>query len=232
MSSKAIAIIPARGGSKRILKKNIKKLLGKPMIGYTIEAAFKSGIFDKIVVSTDCPEIAEISSGLGAEVPFLRAKNIADNTTPVSVATLDALDRIDPNKDKYNFVCQLMANCPMRDETDIISSYEKLITTGTQSQISVSGYGWLKPNWAVKINKDQTFDHVFPLEINERSQDTESLYCPNGTIWWSSTATLRKYKSFFHNKTTVHKIPLLHSIDIDELEDFEIAKILLGMKNE
>ncbi len=202
------------------------------MIGYTINAALKSGLFERVIVSTDCPEIAEISKRFGAEVPFMRKPNIADDNTPVSIATLDTLDKIDPNADTYEYICQLMANCPLRTSSDITASFENLLKTNSVSQISTSGYGWLKPNWAIHINEDRTFKHVYPVETNERSQDSEQLYCPNGAIWWSTTKTLRQYASFIHDKTTVHQISLLHSVDIDEIEDFEIAEKLMELSNE
>ena len=108
-----IAIIPARGGSKRIPGKNVRELAGRPMIAYTIEAACASGLFERVVVSTDSQEIAEIAERYGAESPFLRDAGLADDVTPVSLATLDALQRLDPDGGQYDTLAQLMPNCPV-----------------------------------------------------------------------------------------------------------------------
>src|SRR6185503_14067921 len=109
MRLEVIAIIPARGGSKRVPGKNIRPLAGKPLIAYTIEAALGSGLFHRVVVSTDSEEIAAVSRISGAEIPFLRSAEISDDVTPISAATADALERLDPDGTQYRFVAQLMA---------------------------------------------------------------------------------------------------------------------------
>ena len=117
-----IAIIPARGGSKRIPKKNIIDFDGKPMIAWTIEAAKKSNMFTKVLVSTDCEDIANVSRDFGAEVPFLR-QSFADDNSPVSLATISALkDAEDYWKIDFDCVAQLMPNCPLRSDKDIVSA--------------------------------------------------------------------------------------------------------------
>ena len=118
--SENIAIIPARGGSKRVPKKNILEFFGKPMIAWTIEAAIKSNTFTKVLVSTDCEEIAKISKNYGAEVPFLR-KSYADDISPISLATHDALIQAEDFWSlKFDTVTQLMPNCPLRNDKDIV----------------------------------------------------------------------------------------------------------------
>ena len=124
MLDRAIAIIPARGGSKRVPGKNIRPLAGKPLIAYTIEAALGSRLFHRVVVSTDSEDIAAVARTYGAEVPFLRSAGISDDITPVSAATADALERLDPDEDQYRLVAQLMANCPLRTAEDVRSSYK------------------------------------------------------------------------------------------------------------
>ena len=145
MRGSAVAVIPARGGSKRIPKKNIRLLNGKPLIAYTILAAIESSLFRRVVVSTDSKEIAEIAVELGSEVPFLRDANLADDITPVSEVTADALCRLASSGDRCEYVAQLMANCPLRNATDICNSYRQFEETGADSQISVVRYGWQNP---------------------------------------------------------------------------------------
>jgi N-acylneuraminate cytidylyltransferase len=153
MSEACIAVIPARGGSKRVPKKNLRMLGDKPLIAFTIEAARKSGVFERILVSTDNSEIAEVAHEYGAEIPFLREADLADDFTPVSAVTVDALVRLDPAGDKFRNVCQLMPNCPLRTAEDIIDSYRQFVVTGAESQLSVVRYGWQNPWWAMRRNE-------------------------------------------------------------------------------
>ena len=120
-----LAIIPARGGSKRIPGKNVRPFAGTPLIAYTIAAALDSGLFEQVIVSTDSPEIAEIAIHYGAQVPFLRDEQLSDDFTPVSEATADALFRVDPAGGRFESVAQLMANCPLRTARDVRASYEQ-----------------------------------------------------------------------------------------------------------
>ena len=142
-----VAIIPARGGSKRIEKKNIRELCGKPMIGWTISAARESGLFDRIVVSTDDPEIADVAKGLGASVPFLR-KHYADDISPVSLATVGTLRQLsDELGEQYDIVVQLMANCPLRRASHIVEALDNFVAQQARSQISCFKFGWMNPCW-------------------------------------------------------------------------------------
>ena len=109
-----LAVIPARGGSTRIPRKNIRKFLGRPLIAYTIAAAQESGLFEKVIVSTDDPEVADVSCQFGAEVPFIRPASLADNRTASSPVTTDALERVDPSGALYSYVAQLLPTCPLR----------------------------------------------------------------------------------------------------------------------
>ncbi len=230
MPEKLLAVIPARGGSKRIPKKNIRELLGRPMIAYTIDAALESGLFEKVIVSTDCPEIAEVSKYCGAEVPFLREGNIADDHTPVSAATLDALNRIDSEGTYYGSICQLMANCPNRDSKDIAGSYKHFVDYGRKTQISVTKYGWLNPWWAMESEPGKTMRPVFEEKLKSRSQDLPNLFCPTGAIWWSTCDNLRQNKTFHSSDRTGYEISWQHAVDIDDYEDWELAEILLTLR--
>lgn len=227
---KAIAVIPARGGSKRIPKKNIKPLLGKPMIGYTIEAALESGLFQRVIVSTDSPEIAKVSEQLGAEVPFMREPAIADDITPVSAATLDALNKVDPEGNKYDYICQLMANCPMRDADDIRSSFSNLKKHKAGAQISVTKYGWLNPWWAMEMDSGKPLKPVFEAKLKERSQDLAPLFCPTGAVWWATCNTLRQ-EGTFHTKDKIgFELNWKNAVDIDDYEDWDMAEFLMTQR--
>lgn len=226
-----IAVIPCRGGSKRIPGKNIRALQGKPIIGYAIEAALKSTLFERVVVSTDSEEIAEVGRKYGADVPFLRDEKIADDFSPVSVATLDAVNRIDPAGELFHNVAQLMANCPLRNVDDVLASYAQFVAFGADTQISVTEYGWLNPWWAMTSDETHVLTPVFKERMAARSQDLPHLYCPTGSIWWAKTAVLRQYGTFYAPGYTGWVMPWQRAVDIDTEEDWKMAE-LLSVKRE
>jgi N-acylneuraminate cytidylyltransferase len=227
MTEKAIAIIPARGGSKRIPNKNIRPLAGLPLIAHTIIAAAECGLFSRIVVSTDSEEIATVARHYGAEVPYLRDSALADDFTPVSAVTADALMHLDPTGESFTSVAQLMANCPLRTAADVIDSFRQFQATDCESQISVVLYGWQNPWWAMLRNERQQLEPLFKGQMAARSQDLPQLFCPTGAIWWAKAATLRRAKTFHVDGRTGWEIPWQRGIDIDTLDDFALAEVLL-----
>lgn len=223
-------MIPARGGSKRVPGKNVKPMFGKPLIGYTIEAAQQSRLFQRIVVTTDSEEIAETARKLGAEVPFLRGQNLADDITPVSAATVDVLVRLDPAGDAFDYACQLMANCPLRNAEDILDSYRQFTTTGADSQLSVVRYGWQNPWWALRRDADFRLEPVFKDHIMMRSQDLPEIFCPTGAIWWAKTPVLRKEGTYhIPNRTGWAMSSWERALDIDTEEDWALVEALMGL---
>lgn len=227
---KSIAIIPARSGSKRIPKKNIMDFFEKPIIAYTIEAAINSKKFDRVIVSTDSNEIAEISKQFGAEVPFLRTENADDNTT-VSDAVLFALNQSENYyQEKYEYVAQLMANCPIRDENDTAKAYENFIENDYDSQLTCFKFGFMNPWWAFKLNNDFSATKLIEQDINIRSQDLEDLYCPTGAMWIAKSEKLREHKSFYTGSQKYFEIDWKSAVDIDNYEDVELAKAVYLLK--
>jgi len=227
-SSKHLAVIPARGGSKRVPGKNIRGLCGKPVIAYTIEAALESGVFSRVIVSTDSDEIATIARRFGAEVPFLRDSGLADDYTPVSLVTLDALERLDLDGTVFRNVAQLMANCPLRTADDIRDSYRQFVEAGADAQISVTRYGWLNPWWA--MTRDGKFRLAFIFDeqrVNKRSQDLPEVFCPTGAIWWAKAGVLRREKTFHIAGRMGWEIPWQRAVDIDTEDDWQMAKLLM-----
>jgi pseudaminic acid cytidylyltransferase len=228
-SGTALAVIPARCGSKRIPGKNIRPLAGKPMIAYTITAALESGLFDRVVVSTDSPEIAEVARQYDAEVPFLREQNLADDFTPVSLVTADALRRLDPDGKNFDSIAQLMPNCPLRNAQDIINSHLQYERNRAESQISVVRYGWQNPWWAMRRNEGYELEPLFREQFSSRSQDQPELFCPTGAVWWTRTSTLRRTQTFHLENRTGWEIPWERAIDIDSFEDFALAEIVFKL---
>jgi CMP-N-acetylneuraminic acid synthetase len=179
-----------------------------------------------VVVSTDSQEIAQVALQYGAEVPFLRGQDLADDCTPVSSATVDALFRLDSVGDKFDSVAQLMPNCPLRTAGDVRESYTQFEKTGAQSQISVVRYGWQNPWWAMRRNERHELEPVFKDQITARSQDLPELVCPTGAIWWARTGALRRAKTFYLENRTGWEIPWQRGIDIDTFEDWAMAEVL------
>ena len=233
VSKKRVAIIPARGGSKRIPKKNIIDFLGKPMIAHTIEAAINSNCFDDIIVSTDDTEIADVSARYGAMVPFLRDKYADDHST-ISQATVHTLEKLSSKLDKnYGSVVQLMANCPIRNSEDIVQACNYFDSNTHNFQISAFKFGWMNPWWAHKMNDNFTVKPVFDDEIrNRRSQDQPDLYCPTGAIWIANSEKVKDSKSFYGDSYRFFPIDWKSAMDIDDLDDLEFAKVLMKYKYE
>lgn len=222
----AIAIIPARGGSKRIPKKNIMDFCGKPMIAWTIDAAIKSEKFERIIVSTDDQNIADTAIQFGAEVPFLREK-YSDDITPVSEATLFALSQAELYyQEEYETVAQLMANCPLRGEQAIQSSIESFANSGSHFSISAFKFGWMNPWWAAKIDKQGVPTPMFPEALTQRSQDLSELYCPTGAIWLANVDAIKNSQTFYGDDYRFTPISWVDALDIDDYDDLAMAKAL------
>jgi len=222
---KILAIIPARGGSKRIPKKNIIGFKGKPMIAWTIEAATKSGCFDKIFVSTDDNEIAEVSKGYGADVPFLREEH-SDDFSTVSDVVVREVSRFEED---YDIVVLLMANCPIRNEIDIKQSINSFVDQNRKFQISCFKYGWMNPWWAHKLAENGKGNPLFEKSIKNRSQDLDELYCPTGAIWVANIEDLKICKTFYGPNFTMEPINWKNAVDIDDYEDLELADIVFDL---
>lgn len=219
-----IAIIPARGGSKRIPRKNVVDFFGKPMIAWTIEAALESGCFERVVVSTDDEEIAWVARSHGAEVPFLRLDS-ADDFSPVSQATLSCLKQAEEHWQKsFSIVVQLMSNCPIRSAHDIRQALQRFEQNHVDFQISSFKFGWMNPWWAVKLDERHSPKRLFPEAGKARSQDLPELYCPTGAIWIANAAALKEAGSFYGEGHVFEPMHWTSAVDIDDMEDFRMAE--------
>jgi N-acylneuraminate cytidylyltransferase len=228
-----VAIIPARGGSKRIPHKNIVEFCGKPMIAWTIQAAIDANIFDDIYVSTDSPEIATCSENHGAKV-IMRSSCFDDQST-VSQATIQTLKQLQEQGKEYDTVIQLMANCPIRGYADIINSFDNFKEQGNKFQISCFTYGFMNPWWAVRLEEKYRPEALFPEAIKSRSQDLPKLFCPTGAIWIADVKSLIQAGTFYAPGYRMCPIPWESAADIDDYEDLKLAKALMKInesKNE
>jgi CMP-N-acetylneuraminic acid synthetase len=231
VKEKSIAIILARGGSKRLPNKNILKINNKPLVAWSIEAAINSRQFTKVLVSTDSKKILNISKKYNAEVPFLRSK-AADDYSTSSLATYYALCQAEKFwGEKYDLVVQLMANCPLRTAEDIKNSIKAFKKSKTPSQISCFRYGWMNPWWAVKLNKKGIPSKIFPKLTEKRSQDYQKLYCPSGALWIARRDNFINKKNFYMKGHRYQEINWISAIDIDDKDDFKMAKMCLNLRN-
>ncbi len=218
-------MIPARGGSKRIPRKNVRPLGGKPLLAYTLGAALESGRFERVIVSTDDPDIAALAESLGAEAPFTRDATLADDHTPSSLVTLDVIERLGLPGDTE--VAQLLPNCPLRNAEDVRLSHDAFQTSGSASQLSVTRYGWLNPWWAF-TQDSQGLKPLFEEDLKKRSQDLPTLYCPTGAIWWTTATSLQRERTFHTAHKTGWELPWQRAIDIDDEDDWQMAEFLLA----
>jgi len=223
-----IAIIPARGGSKRIPKKNIKQLCGKPLIEYTIESALKSRFLDRIIVSTENEEIAKISKDLGAEV-IIRPDELALDITPTDDVVQNVLEKMKVNQNYFpEIIVLLQPTSPLRTTDDIDNAIEKFKNSKCESLIGVTEYDH-SPYWAFEI-ENGLLKSIFGRKKFLRSQELPKLYRPNGSIFITKSDTFVKYRSFY----TKHIIPFImsyeRSIDIDNELDFLLSELILKNK--
>lgn len=228
-----LGVIPARGGSKRLPGKNILPINGMPMIGWTIKAAIDSEVFEDVIVYTDSEEISRIAIELGALVPFLREPADADDFTPSSIATLNALVRFEEvSGKKYDYVAQLMANCPCRDSDDIAQAFEHFIKNNVEFQISSFKFGWMNPWWAMRLESDFSPKPLFQEALSSRSQDLDSLYCPTGAVWFAKKDALIQARTFYGENYKLYPMNWMSAVDIDDQEDFEMAETVLLLKSQ
>ena len=175
MQNKSVCIIPARGGSKRIPRKNIKLFHGKPLIAYSIEVALKSNLFDKVIVSTDDEEIAKVAIDYGAVVPFLRPKELSDDFTGTSTVVNHALEYLKSIGENYDFVCTIYATAPFLDEKYLIEGFEKLKNSNAKNAFSSTSMPFPIQR-TFKITSDERCQMFFPEHFQTRSQDLDEAY--------------------------------------------------------
>ena len=223
-----IAIIPARGGSKTIPRKNIKLLAGKPLIVYTIETALKSKLLDRVIVSTDDEEIAVISKKHGAEVPFIRPRELALDTTPMLPVLQHAVSYVERNgKSHVDIVVLLQPTSPFREVSDIKNCIEKLKNEKVDSVVTVCE---AEHNPYFAMMKFQN-DNLMPLLKTEkpitRRQEAPKVYRLNGAVYAVRRNVLINENKIFTDNTKAVIMSQERSIDLDRPIDFEFAEFLI-----
>jgi CMP-N,N'-diacetyllegionaminic acid synthase len=223
-----LAIIPARGGSKRLPRKNVLDLSGLPLIAWTINAALSSKYIDRVIVSTDDPEIARVSEEHGAEVPFLRPEHLSTDQAASIDAIFHSLEALECRGDNFDFVILLQPTSPLRNEDDIDGAVEQLIEKNSNAVISICKAEH-HPLWCNTLPHDLSMADFLNREIrNIRSQDLPVYYRLNGAIYLCSIEELKKQRTLYiENDITAYIMPQDRSVDIDGEIDLVLAKMML-----
>jgi CMP-N,N'-diacetyllegionaminic acid synthase len=230
-TKKILTVIPARGNSKGISRKNIKLLAGKPLIAWTIETALALQAICRVIVSTDDVEIAQIARQWGADVPFLRPNILSSDSAKSVGVIIHALDWL-MKKDNYlpDFVLLLQPTSPLRTAFDIKGAIK--LQKGKNADAVVSVYEVSHPfSWVREIDRDRKFLPKPDVGSVSRRQDARKLYQLNGALYLIKTSVLKKELTFTPEKTYAYIMPNERSLDIDTPWDFYLADLILRDKN-
>jgi pseudaminic acid cytidylyltransferase len=220
-----IAVIPARGGSKRIPRKNIRLFCGKPIIAYSIEAAQHTGLFDQIVVSTDDEEIASIARNFGATTPFIRPKEIADDFTGTNAVVKHAVGWFAEQGHNIVHACCIYATAPLLQPRSIREGYDTLAGSDAAFAFSVTSYAFPIQR-ALRLLADGRVDAFYPEHRLTRSQDLEPAYHDAGQFYWGTARAFLDDVPLFSSRSVGVILPRLLVQDIDTLEDWEQAEAM------
>ncbi len=218
-----LAIIPARGGSKGIPRKNIKDLAGKPLIAWTIEEAKKSIYLDRIILSSEDAEIIEVAKKWGCDVPFIRPVELATDETPGIDPVIHTINTL---QIKYDFIVLLQPTSPLRQSFHIDQAIELLLRKKSKSLVSFCKVD-KNPNWMVQINEHGELNPYIDNKTITRRQDLPELLMPNGAIYIAQCDWLLMKKSFLESKTTAFIMDSKSSLDIDTDWQWELAELFL-----
>ena len=224
-----VAIIPARGGSKRIPRKNIKMFKGKPMIAWAIQAAKKSDLFDHVLVSSDDPEILEISREYGAETPFVRPKNISDDMTATVPVIAHAVGECIASGWRVDYACCIYPGVPFLDTNDLVKSFQLLLESGADFVYPVTEYAHPIQR-AMRQMPSGQMEFIDNNSELTRTQDLEATYHDAGQFYWGKIDAWVEHKKM-HSDGLGLVIPNWRVVDIDNLDDWKRAELLSAVIN-
>ena len=225
-NQKILCVIPARKGSKGLKNKNIKKLNNIPLIGWSILAAKKSKLITEVIVSTDSEKISKISKKYGAKVPFLRPKKLATDKSSSFSVLKHAIEFFKKKEIFFDYILLLEPTSPLRDHSDIDMCIKKVLNNKIDTMVSVAQVVSQHPSFLYSFkNKDYLKPYLKnSKKLYVRRQDIKPLYYLEGSIYISKISTLLKEKTFYHNKTCGFKLEKWKSLEIDDIDDFNLAK--------
>ena len=221
---KNLAIIPARGGSKRIPGKNIKQFLGKPIIPYSIQPSVYSGIFDEVMVSTDDEEIAAVARAAGAQVPFFRSGENANDFATLADVVLEVIAWYEKNRSKPEHICCILATAPFVTGARLTEAYNKLVNERLFAVFPAARFSYPIQR-ALRVDPvSQTVSMLHPENLTVRSQDLEAYYHDSGQFYWARVDVLEKERALFTSNAGILELPQLAVQDIDNEDDWIIAE--------
>jgi N-acylneuraminate cytidylyltransferase len=224
MRNNCCAIITARGGSKRIPDKNIKLFNGRPIISYSINVAFESGLFEDVIVSTDSLIIEKVARDLGANVPFRRSVQNSDDFSTTSDVLIEVLDNLAKQGRNYKYICCIYPTAPMITKDILTRGFELLLENSFDSVFPISEFS--APIFrSLKINTDNKLEYNWPEYKNTRSQDIEKAYFDAGQFYWINVETFLQNKDIVTNNSGGIILNQLIVQDIDNEEDWIIAEL-------
>lgn len=226
---KSIAIITARGGSKRIPRKNIRPFCGKPIIEYSIEAARLSGVFDEVMVSTDDEEIAEIARRAGAVVPFMRSSENAGDMAATHEVLLEVLGEYEKRGEQFDVVCCIYPTAPFLTAEKLKECMTKLEESGADGVVPVVAYSF--PPQRCFVIEDGKVAYKWPENRLKRSQDLERFYHDCGQFYLLRVKPFQEEKSMVLKNTVPYVMDEMEVQDIDNEEDWQLAEVKFSMRH-
>lgn len=222
-----VAIIPARGGSKRIPRKNIKYFCDKPIIAYSIENAIKSNLFDKVIVSTDDFEIAEIAKQFGADVPFFRSNLLSDDFSTTHDVMTETITKLKQNGKTLEYACCLYATAPLVLVKDLKTGFELLKNKGFDLVLAASKFD-SSIFRSFKLNSIGGLEMIYPEHYFSRSQDLPTVYHDAGQFYWAKAEYWLGKQEKFNSKMSIVEIPSWRTQDIDTESDWIRAETIFA----
>lgn len=227
---KNLAIITARGGSKRIPRKNIKPFLGQPIIAYSIETALKTGIFEEVMVSTDDNEIAEIAKQYGATIPFKRSNKNSDDHATTNDVILEVIKEYSNQERHFDYACCIYPTAPLIHENTLKLAYEKVQTNEYDLVLPVAPFGYPIQRSFIK-NELGHMKYAFPENINKRSQDLPKHYHDAGQFYFFNVKSYIQRNQLIGEKMFGIELSELQVQDIDNEEDWKLAEMKFNLLN-
>jgi len=223
------AVIPARAGSKGLKNKNIQNILGKPLIAYTIEAALESGVFERVVVSTESEEIAAIAKRHGAEVPFVRPAELTTDTASITHVLLHALDFFRERGMEFTYLSLLQPTSPLRTAVDIRGAADLILEKDANAIVSICETDH-PPAWSNTLPEDGSMDGFMKKKTrNLRRQDLPRYYRVNGAVYIARVDYFRRFQDWFIQGSCAYIMPPERSIDIDTAFDLAFCECLMKL---
>lgn len=219
-----LCIIPARGGSKRIPRKNIRNFLGKPIIAYSIDAALQSGLFEVVMVSTDDEEIAKVARSAGAKVPFMRSEKNSDDYAGTVDVLLEVLTEYEKHNTNFENICCIYPTAPFVSSQRLFDAYQLMIGEQYDSVFPICAFSFPILR-ALQLSNNNQVSMIWPENMTKRSQDLQACYHDAGQFYWCKVSSLKVNKKLYTDKSGAILLQETEVQDIDNLSDWLIAEM-------